>query len=480
MQKTHQHDDSSLNSQFNYLFNGLFKTSIPLKNKLFLKTSIGPTPYWPLGNAHNFLGQSPYMVLKQYNDSFGNTVTFWLLKKANVLLVDPRDIQVLFEQYTPDIFKDSPKHAAGKYFRRSVFFANGSEWEKKRQHHPLSHQNIKSFFGMAQPMLRNICKHYINRINAFDEPKEIPLFDEMTRLSFEIFCQFMLGEKATYTTFDAYLTQMQDMHRRGTSLFPITGFSTARKAGYWRRKVEKTINSARNSPQKSFFSLPGWLSDQGQIDDSGFKLLRDEISTAFYAGTRNVASAVSFLIQLIAAHPDKYTQLQQTIDAFMQNHPNGYQYEDLAELEYLDCTLKETLRLYPTVPAFFREVLPGRQLELPSVVLPEKTQIFISSWVTHRNPELWPSPENFQPERFFEEPQKYTYFPFGVGRQICVGKAMTDFIVKVTVIELLSQLKFESLLPHNTSYIDNEYFSGIIIPSNGLAIKVRNLSSQQR
>ena len=85
---------------------------------------------------------------------------------------------------------------------------------------------------------------------------------------------------------------------------------------------------------------------------------------------------------------------------------------------------KEAMRLYPPVI-----LLPRRSLEAVEVggqVLPPRTVVFVSAYGVHHNPEAWPEPGRFDPDRFLPEAAKGrpagAYKPFGVGRRACTGR----------------------------------------------------------
>ncbi|MDJ1181775.1 cytochrome P450 [Roseofilum casamattae] len=134
--------------------------------------------------------------------------------------------------------------------------------------------------------------------------------------------------------------------------------------------------------------------------------------------------------------------------------------------------VKEALRLYPAVPLFIREVISGQSVMLGGYTIPEKTQVFISSWSFHRNPNYWQNPNAFIPERFTNSPPPFHYFPFGAGPRQCIGMAFTLLCTKVMVINILSQYSVE-LEPGTT--FETEYFSGTIQPREGLAVKLSKL-----
>lgn len=89
--------------------------------------------------------------------------------------------------------------------------------------------------------------------------------------------------------------------------------------------------------------------------------------------------------------------------------------------EYASLALDETLRIFPTGGWLnTRELF--EPLRIRGFDLPAGTNIFMSSWVTHRDTRYFPEPESFRPERFASQPAPWTYFPFGGGPHLCLGR----------------------------------------------------------
>jgi cytochrome P450 family 6 len=99
-------------------------------------------------------------------------------------------------------------------------------------------------------------------------------------------------------------------------------------------------------------------------------------------------------------------------------------------VDYITCTVTEILRKYPVLPFLDRKCVRDYELPDPSgkgtVMIPAGVGVYIPVMAIQNDPKYYPEPEKFDPERFTEEKKKgrpnYTYFPFGEGPRVCIGK----------------------------------------------------------
>ncbi|KAG7265319.1 hypothetical protein CRUP_021628 [Coryphaenoides rupestris] len=113
-------------------------------------------------------------------------------------------------------------------------------------------------------------------------------------------------------------------------------------------------------------------------------------------------------------------------------------------MEYLDSVINETLRLYPI--AMRLERVAKASVEINGLVIPKGTVVMVPLWALHRDPDLWPNPEEFRPERFSKENKEsidpYTYMPFGLGPRNCIGMRFAMVMMKLALVEILQRFSF--------------------------------------
>jgi len=169
----------------------------------------------------------------------------------------------------------------------------------------------------------------------------------------------------------------------------------------------------------------------------------DEILTFLLAGYETVASSIMWTILMLGLHQD----IQDQVYAEMSNLQNeGITYDEAAQLEYLECVIKESMRLYPPVPLYGRKT--GREFTCGKYIIPKDTVILLSPYILHRNPDIYPDPDRFDPERFRETnlgKRPWSFIPFAEGLRYCIGKNFAMLQVKTVLVHILQKFKVTSL-----------------------------------
>lgn len=161
--------------------------------------------------------------------------------------------------------------------------------------------------------------------------------------------------------------------------------------------------------------LLSYLLDAG-MDDAG---LRDELVTMLMAGHETTATSLAWAFTWILRTPGVLERVR----------------EDEA---YLDATVRESLRICPTIPMISRKV--GVPVEVGGHVVPVGANVSPAVYLAHRRPEAWPDPEAFRPERFLErKPSPAEFLPFGGGDRRCPGAELALLEMRVVLGQVLGE-----------------------------------------
>ncbi|MDQ6829252.1 MAG: cytochrome P450, partial [Gemmatimonadota bacterium] len=175
--------------------------------------------------------------------------------------------------------------------------------------------------------------------------------------------------------------------------------------------------------------------DNGQMTDLQ---IRDEAMTIFLAGHETTANALTWTWYLLSRHPGVETKMHAEIDAALAGRlPSA---DDLPALPYTRMVLAESMRLYPPAWIIGRRALA--EYAVGGYVIPPRSIVLMSQYITHRDARWFPDPERFDPERFAGDAQmarpKFSYYPFGGGVRQCIGEGfawMEGIILLATIAQ---------------------------------------------
>jgi cytochrome P450 len=146
---------------------------------------------------------------------------------------------------------------------------------------------------------------------------------------------------------------------------------------------------------------------------------------------------------------------------------------DLDRLPYTDAVVKETLRLYPPIGRIGRR--PVRDLDLEPPALRKDTAVFLSPFVTGRDPRWFPAPESFRPERWGEPETggpRFAWFPFGAGPRSCIGEHFAMMVLTLVIATIAQKWQLRPLtteLPRVRSLLTLKPRGAVLMSPEALA-----------
>jgi len=179
--------------------------------------------------------------------------------------------------------------------------------------------------------------------------------------------------------------------------------------------------------------------DGSQMNDQE---LRDEAMTLYLASHETTALTLTWSWYLLSQHKrveDKLVSEWQRVLAGKM--PSA---DDVARLPYTSSVIAESMRLFPPVYVVGREATTD--LELGGYRVKRGYTVLMSQWVNHRDPEYFPDPEAFRPERWenglAKRIPKFAYYPFGGGQRICVGNSFALMEAAIILAAVGQRYKF--------------------------------------
>lgn len=178
-------------------------------------------------------------------------------------------------------------------------------------------------------------------------------------------------------------------------------------------------------------------------DEDGAALTEEELIgqlfVLFFAGHDTTRSALTWTLFLLSAHPEILGSVREELGAVLRGAAPTI--EQIPRLVVLDRVVKESLRLFP--PAPFTVRVTARPGEMAGVFLPAKTEVIVSPYCLHRDPDFYPRPQRFAPERWEKlAPSPFEYAPFGAGPRMCIGAGFATLELRVVLAILLQRFDF--------------------------------------
>ncbi|XP_017775404.1 PREDICTED: cytochrome P450 306a1 [Nicrophorus vespilloides] len=168
------------------------------------------------------------------------------------------------------------------------------------------------------------------------------------------------------------------------------------------------------------------------------------LADVFGAGLDTTLVTISWFFMFMAANPEEQAKVHKEIVEFAEAYQHPIDLNDLPYLPLLEAALSETQRIRSVVPLG----LPHgalRDIQLDDFIIPKGSMIVPFQWAIHMDPETYPDPETFRPDRFIDEQGKFfkgeAFIPFQTGNRMCIGEDLAKMLMLLFSVEILRRFE---------------------------------------
>ena len=326
-----------------------------------------------------------------------------------------------------------------------------------------SQRAMKGYFDV---MLR-VANRLVDKWDRQGADADIAVADDMTRLTLDTIALSGFGydfESFASDELDPFVVAM--VGALGEAMQKLTRLpiqdrfmgrahrQAAQDIAYMRNLVDDVIRQRRASPAPGMDLLNLMLeardpeTDQRLADAN----IRNQVITFLIAGHETTSGLLTFALYELLRNPGVLAQAYAEVDTVLPGDAPPV-YADLARMTVLDRVLKETLRLWPTAPAFavapFEDVVLGGRYHLR-----KDRRVSVVLTALHRDPKVWAHPERFDIDRFLPENEarlpEHAYMPFGQGERACIGRQFALTEAKLALALMLRHFAFHD--PHDYQF----------------------------
>jgi cytochrome P450 len=371
----------------------------------------------------------PTPFVERARRRYGRRFTMRLLGLPPVVMIsDPQEIKEIF-QAPPDVLHPGE----GARVLERVLGANSVILLDEDPHLEQRKLLLPAFHGERMQRLAGAMEELAEReLDSWPRGEELALHPRLQRLTLEIILRAVFGLErgAQLDELRELLTRILAFAESPLSVLPPLPWPLSRL-----RTIAELERQGARADELIFELIDERRREGGDGDDVLALLLgarhedgspmsaaelRDELMTALVAGHETTASQLAWIFARLSRAPRVRARLQAEIDAGEQE-------------DYLLATINEVMRLHPVVPNA-EPRLVKKPVEIGGVRYEPGVVLFASAYLVHRDPEIYPQPQAFRPERFLEsQPGTYTWLPFGGGRRRCLGASFAQLEMRIVL-----------------------------------------------
>ncbi|XP_065366483.1 cytochrome P450 4d2-like [Calliphora vicina] len=448
----------------------------------------GPKTLPILGNALDIKHVNSDNVIefaRDYKRKYGKIYRIWVLHQVSVVILDPKYLEIVLSSQQM-IKKSSLYDFLVGWLGRGLLLSWGKKWHSRRKiitptfHFKILEQFVEIFDQQSAVMAKKLYE-------KADGKTAIDIFPVVCLCALDIIAETAMGVKvnaqeqpgleyaqAITTVARIMANRFIKPLQRTDVLFRLTApkqyqesqrcikvlhkFTTdvieQRRAALEQSLKDGSLKTETEDSELNTKKRMALLDVLLQSSVNGVPLtnedIREEVDTFMFEGHDTTTSGISFALYLIARHPEVQVKLVEEIKQVLGTDKNKpVTYRELQDLKYMECAIKESQRLYPSVPAIGREIT--EDITVGDIAIPAKTNLSLSLFMVLRDPDYFSNPDDFKPERFESESDEkinpFAYTPFSAGPRNCIGQKFAMLEMKSTLSKMLRHFELLPLGP---------------------------------
>ncbi|GFN84342.1 cytochrome p450 [Plakobranchus ocellatus] len=466
-------------------------------HKFWKKVGVhGPSPVPFFGNIPELFDPAVGFraAARRWQELYGRVFGIYFFRKPVLVVTDPEVIkQILIKDF--NVFVDRFFVGEGKLqnplLRLTVFFAQGSTWRRLRKMMTPSFSGAKLRFltSRVNKMARQL-GDYLHNAAVEGRPLEAKwvfgayILDISAAMTFGLDLDSLNNLEGPFTqhakslvTIDRPIQIKLTLAGIFPALLPILqffniGYFKYSDVCFFRDNLKALVRERvkQGESRDDFLQLFLEAEFKATKEDGSYdccsKLSEDEIVAQallfIIAGYDGSSGALQYLYYQLAKHQDVQTKILQEIleEVGEDQEPT---YENCQNLSYTEAAIEETLRMYPPVLLLLRNCT--KDTTLGEISVASGTGVIIPAYNVGRDPELFPNPDEFQPERFLGKSRltvnPASFLPFGLGPRQCIGLRFAMLQIKVALVYTLRSVAVVSATPE---VLETEDFTGVLTP----------------
>lgn len=406
-------------------------------------------------------------LYEKYKKSGERFIGIFMTRNPQILVIDPsvaREVLITnFKSFRINETTQWVNHKEEEVATRNPFMTTEAQWKTKRSEvvAGLSSSRLK----LAHPIVMDICKKLVNHVKALNEQssgKSIEAKNLCRKFTIEIIADFVWGVTADAFTLDDSPNQMMNMSEimlnksfLKTGFYYISGLAPIIRKFVGGTFYPKETDQFFTRVQKDALEMryrnpndrPDFLNYLIQLQEKKNLNHMDLVGhsmTVLLDGFETAASVMSHTLYFLAGNENVQKKLREEIQASVDGYGN-LSYDELVELPYLDQCVNETIRIITLISVYSRICSDATYLENREghkVKIEPGMIVNISSYAFHNDPDVFPNPDKYIPERFDdgrakEFNQQGYFIPFGDGPRICAGMKLGQLEAKAGIVEIV-------------------------------------------